>query len=132
MSREDAMPRSTQGRRALRAQAAHMLCSLGDSGEAIAQQLETAGVRGSPGKAWDCALAVYLSAVVAADPRVRAVYVGPERVFIKGHFPRWWPWIGIPLSKPLRSFVADFDKRAYPMLVRPTTEADRSAEHTLF
>ena len=125
------MPRSTLGRRALRAQAAHVLRSLGGSEHEIAKQLEAAGVRGSPGKATDSALAVYLSAVVAADSRVRAVYVGPERVFIKGHHPGWWPWIGLPLSKPLRNFVADFDKRAFPRLVRPPSQADRSAEHTL-
>ena len=126
------MPRSTLGRRALRAQAAHVLRSLGGSEHEIAQQLEAAGVRGSPGKATDCALAVYLSAVVAADSRVRAVYVGPERVFIKGHHPRWWPWIGIPLSKPLRGFVADFDKRVYPALVRPLGEDDRTTEPSFY
>jgi hypothetical protein len=109
-----------------------VLRSLGDHEHEIAQRLEAAGVRGSPGKMTDCALAVYLSAVVASDPRVRAVYVGNERVFIKGNRPSWWPWIGIPLSKPLRAFVAGFDKRAYPTLMRPLCEADRSTEPTLF
>jgi hypothetical protein len=122
------MPRSRHGCRVLRAQVAHELRSLGDSEDDVAKRLEAAGVRGRPGNVSDCALAVYLSAVVAADPQVRAVYVAPERVLMKVYHRWWWPWIGVPMTKSLCSFVARFDLRAYPALVRPAADADRSAQ----
>jgi hypothetical protein len=125
------MPRVLHGRRALRAQVAHELRSLGSTKDDVARTLETAGVRGRPGNASDCALAVYLSAVVAADPRVRAVYVAPMRVLLTVDGRWWWPRLGVALPKVLRSFVADFDYLRYPELVRtaPGTHV-RSAQGT--
>jgi hypothetical protein len=124
------MPRSPHGRRELRAQVCQELRSLGASENEVAHRLEAAGVRGRPGNVEDCALAVYLSAVVGADPRVRAVYVAPVRVFVKVDHRWWWPWIGVALTKPLRSFVARFDRRAYPALVRPQAEDGRGVLRT--
>jgi hypothetical protein len=118
------MARSTDGRCVLRAQVARELGSLGATADEVAERLAAAGVRGRPGNASDCALAVYLSAVVASDPQVRAVYVAPERVLLKLDQRRWWPWIGVAMSKPLRSFVARFDRSAYPTLVRSDAAAD--------
>jgi hypothetical protein len=119
------MPRSTYGRHELRAQVAHELRSLGSSKDEVAQRLEAAGVRGTPSSVSDCAIAVYLSAVVASDARVDAVLVGDHRVFIK--LDGRWRLLGTALPKPLRRFVADFDRQRYPALVRPTAEVGRTA-----
>jgi hypothetical protein len=118
------MPRSTRGRHELRAQVAHELQSLGSSKDEVAHRLEAAGVRGTPSSVSDCAVAVYLSAVVASDARVDAVLVGDHRVFIK--LDGRWRLLGTPLPKPLRRFVADFDRHRYPALVRPPTEVVRT------
>jgi|SRR5579864_4891119 len=121
------MSRSPHGRHALRSEVVHELSSLGGTEYEVAQRLEATGVRGKPGSVTDCALAVYLGAVVAADPRVRAVYVSAQRVFVKVDDRSWCPWIGAPLTKPLRSFVARFDRHGYPTLERPLGE--RSGTH---
>ena len=118
------MPRSPDGRHALRAQVAQELRSLGESPEEVAQRLEVAGVRGRPFNVSDCARAVYLSAVVAADPRVKAVYVAPERVQLTVHHRWWWPRLGVRMPKPVREFVAQFDRLAYPKLERSTARGD--------
>ncbi len=123
------MPRSTDGRRELRAHVAHELRALGDTHDEVARRLEGAAVRGTPGDVTDCALAVYLSAVVAADPRVRCLYVGPVRVFIRRDRPRWWPWIGVGLPKALCRFVEHFDRGAYPALVRVPAGAHERPAH---
>ena len=120
------MPRLTHGRRELRAQVGEVLRALGASKDEVARQLESCGVRGRPGHADDCALAVYLSAVVASDPRVRAVCVLPTRALVR--LDRWWrPHLAVRLPKVLRQFVWAFDARQYPALVRPGGEADGSA-----
>jgi hypothetical protein len=103
---------------------AHELRCLGDSEDQVAQRLEAAGVRGRPGSGRGCAIAVYLSAVVAADRRVESVLVSTERVFLKLDGRRLH--LGVSLPKPLRRFVADFDHHRYPALVRPLAEAERS------
>jgi hypothetical protein len=94
----------------------------------VAQRLEAAGVRGTPGNVSDCALAVYLSSIVAADPLVKTVLVGSERVFVK--LEGRWLFVGVSLPKPLRRFIAEFDREAYPALVRPSGEAARTAATT--
>ena len=119
------MPRHASGRRELRGQVALMLTSLGDGKDEIARQLHAVGVRGTPGSVRECALAVYLSAVVAADPRVQTVLVSRERVFLK--LEGQWRYLGVPLTKPLRGFVADFDQHRYPAVVRPAVVPDRGA-----
>jgi hypothetical protein len=120
------MPKiSAQERRTLRAEVAQELRSLGDSKDEVAERLEAAGVRGMPGSVRDCALAVYLSAVVAADARVGAVLVGEQRTFIK--LDGRWRYLGVSLTKGLRSFVHDFDRHRYPALVRPEDDVDRPA-----
>jgi hypothetical protein len=117
------MPKiSVQGRRALRAEVAHELRSLGDSKDEVAERLEAAGVRGMPGSVRECALAVYLSAVVAADARVGAVLVGEQRTFLK--LDGRWRYLGVSLPRGLRAFVHDFDRHRYPALVRPQEDAD--------
>ena len=113
------MPRSTHARRELRAHVAGELRALGDTKDDVARRLDAAGVRGAANNVSDCAVAVYLSAVVAADARVAAVLVGNDRVFVKVEGSRWY--VGVPLTKPLRAFVTDFDRHRYPTLERPAT-----------
>jgi hypothetical protein len=127
MGRGGLMPRSARARRELRDQVAQVLRSLGDDKDDVARQLGAAGVRGRPGDVGDCALAVYLSAVVTADPRVVTVRVLPVKVLIRMER-RWWP-VTVKLPRGLRAFIADFDQRRYPSLVRPRAEADRSGQH---
>ncbi|HVM63969.1 MAG TPA: hypothetical protein VMU14_03850, partial [Acidimicrobiales bacterium] len=81
-------------------------------------------MRGTPGNVSDCAIAVYLSSIVGADPLVKTVLVGSERVFVK--LEGRWLFVGVSLPKPLRRFVAEFDREAYPALVRPPAEGARS------
>jgi hypothetical protein len=122
------MPRLTHRRGELRAQVGQVLRSLGDSEQEVAGRLEAAGVRGRPGDPGDCALAVYVSAVVGADPRVRAVRVVPVQVRIKLDR-RWRPPLTVPLPKALRRVVLAFDCGRYPTLVRPRSEAHRCTQH---
>ena len=120
------MPRTAHGRRALRDQVAQELRSLGKSHDEVAQRLEAASARGRPSNAADCALAVYLSAVVAADPRVRAVYVASERVVLKVGQRWWWPRLGVPLPDAVREFVTQFDGLAYSVLERAHAEGQQA------
>jgi hypothetical protein len=122
------MHRLTRERRELGAQVSQMLRSLGDNEKEVAQRLQAAGVRARPGDPKECALALYLSAVIGADPRVRAVRVVPVQVRIKLDH-RWRPPLTVPLPRTLRSFVVAFDCGRFPRLVRPRAEpcAERSA-----
>jgi hypothetical protein len=101
------------GRRELRDQVDEALRSLGDSPDAVAERLEAAGVRGTPGLVGDCALAMYLSAVVTGDRRVRAVVVRSARAAVT--LDRGWSIpVSVRLPTALRRFVYDFDARRYP------------------
>lgn len=118
----------THWRREMRQQAAQVLGSLGDDSQGVARRLRESGVRGVPGDTRECAIAMYLSAVVAADPGVRTLKVRTDRVVIspaRG----WHRPIVVGLPGPVCTFVAGFDRRAYPELIR--TETDRPERATL-
>lgn len=125
------MPRATPWRRALRAHVQEVLASLGNGPDEIARQLEEAGVRGTPHNQEDCAIAVYLSAVVGADPEVRRLRVRCERVVVES--PRWYRHrVSVRLSRPLQEFVACFDHGIYPQLTRDqpaSAQRDQRATH---
>jgi|SRR5579862_250251 len=119
----------TRARCELRTQVDAVLRSLGDDPAHVARHLEAAGVRGRPRNPEGCAIAVYLSAVVGSDPRVRAVLVMPERVVVQRA--RWWQApVMVPLPKALCGFVAQFDHHRYPRLIRARTEATRPGRST--
>lgn len=114
------MRASLQRRRELRRHTADMLESLGSDSSRVAERLRELGVRGLPGDPASCAVAVYLSAVIAADPAVKSVKVMPARVIIspaKG----WRPPVVVGLPEAVRTFVAAFDRNAMPELVRERT-----------
>jgi hypothetical protein len=104
-------------RRDLRENALALLASLGDTTQQIATSLERSGVRATPRNPSDCALAVFLGAVLASDPRIRSVYVTGYVVMLCPA--QWWhPDVRITLSAPLRHFVSSFDRGSFPQLMR--------------
>ncbi len=108
----------SRSRRRLRSNVRQMLGGLGDDAAAVAHHLEDAGVRGTPRDVRDCAIAVYLRAVIGADPDVRALDVMADGVVITPPR-RWAPAISVGLSPAVRTFVVGFDRNDYPSLVRP-------------
>ncbi len=104
-------------RRGVRGRVARELASLGNDAAEVAQRLQSAGVAGTPSDAEDCAIAMYLSAIVAADPAIRTLRVSTTRVVV---FParRWQPAFTVALPDAVRAFIAGFDARKYPRLIR--------------
>jgi hypothetical protein len=86
-----------------------LLSNLGSNAEAVAGQLESAGVKGVPGSGTGCAVARYINAVMASDPRIGPINVNDEAVTIFGR--HWWtrPVI-VPVPSPVRSFILRFDR----------------------
>ncbi len=108
--------------RQLKRQSRALLSELGSSPDEVSQSLEVAGVRGVPRSNRGCAIALYLSALMGSDPRVRAVRVGHCAVLIDiatGPALRPSGRLMVQLPKPVRQFVAAFDALEYPTVVRP-------------
>lgn len=115
-------------RATVRRQAEALLGALGDSPGRVAGSLNDAGVRGLPANSRECAVAVYLGAVVAADSRVRGVKVCKSEVLVERV--GWWRRsVVVPLPSAVRQFIAAFDARAYPSLMR--ADAVMGADGTL-
>ncbi|MCK4177500.1 hypothetical protein [Aciditerrimonas ferrireducens] len=110
--------RRSSERTVVRQQTAALLHSLGATPGEVAASLAAAGVRGVPANSRECAVAVYLGAVVSADPRVRGVKVCKSEVLVERS--GWWRRsVVVPLPSAVRQFIAAFDARSYPELVRP-------------
>lgn len=106
-------------RATVRRQTDELLSALGDTPEQVASSLADAGVRGVPSNSRNCAVAVYLGAVVAADDRVRGVKVCKSEVLVERA--GWWRRsVVVALPTAVRQFIAAFDARSYPQLLRPT------------
>jgi hypothetical protein len=123
------MPSITPWRSELRGQVRDLFGSLGNDASGVARRLEEAGVRGTPRDSGDCAIAVYLSAVVCTDPAVRALKVTADRVIVT-RASRWRPPITVSLPVPLRSFVASFDRDCYPQLTRTPQDGSTRTQQT--
>ena len=82
------MSRAKEERAALRVQTTELLTNLGSNAEAVASQLESAGVKGVPGSGTGCAVARYVNAVMASDPRIGPINVNDKAVTIFGR--HWW------------------------------------------
>ena len=97
---------------------ATLLKGLGSDAAGVARTLADAGVQGQPADARQCAMAMYLRAVMAGDPRVSAVRVFHDRVVVAspGRFRQ--RRVAVPLPASIRAFVAGFDAQRYPGLVR--------------
>lgn len=104
-------------RATVRHQVEELLGGLGDSPGKVAGSLHDAGVRGVPANSRECAVAVYLGAVVSADARIRGVKVCKSEVLVERV--GWWRRsVVVPLPMAVRQFIAAFDSRAYPSLMR--------------
>jgi hypothetical protein len=98
-----------------------LLAQLGESPDEVARSLHASGVHGVPRDNRSCAIALYLSALMGADPRIRSVTVGHCSLVITLVAPtdarpagRLW----VQLPKAVRGFVAEFDACHYPEVIR--------------
>ena len=112
------MSRARDERAALKTQTTQLLKDLGSTSEAVAGQLEAAGVKGVPGSGTGCAIARYVNAVMASDPRLGPINVNNEAVTIFGR--HWWtrPVI-VPVPPPVRGFIIRFDRDEFRNLAVP-------------
>ena len=105
-------------RRKLRDHTEHLLTALGTEPGQVARSLAAAGVKGVPSNYFDCAIAVYLGAVVGVDPQVEHLKVSKGEVMIERG--RWWRRpVVVSLPAAVRDFIVAFDARGYPDLIRP-------------
>ena len=105
-------------RTAIKRNVSVLLDQLGGTPEAVATNLQQAGVQGDPFLVSRCPLARYLHAVVGTEPRVGKIKVGLYKAVING--PRWWQPMTVDLPAPVRGFVVDFDRGRFPDLLRRT------------
>jgi hypothetical protein len=120
------MSRARDERAALKAQTTQLLKDLGSTSEAVAGNLESAGVKGVPGSGTGCAIARYVNAVMASDPRLGPINVNNEAVTIFGR--HWWtrPVI-VPVPPPVRGFIIRFDRDEFRNLAVPPGSRRNSA-----
>ncbi len=96
------------------------LAGLGGTPDEVAGSLEATGVRGKPRDNRTCAVALYMSAVLGSEPRVRSVSVGHcsmalTIVTADDHRPAGR--LHVQLPKSVRQFVAEFDQGRYPQVI---------------
>jgi len=107
-------------RQTLRASLRELLAGLGSTESEVAQTLRSAGIEGTKKSARDCALALYLRAVVTGDMRVGSIVVwGPTIVVHRTGGLRLPIRLAVPA--PVRTFIAGFDLGDYPELQRDGT-----------
>jgi hypothetical protein len=107
--------------RQLKKQTIALLTGLGNSQDEVAQSLRATGVHGVPKNNRSCAIALYLTASMGSDPRIRSVTVGHCSLLIAMSAPPDFRPAGrllVQLPKPVRRFVAAFDARHYPEVTR--------------
>jgi hypothetical protein len=118
------MSRARDERTALRSETTRLLQGLGPTVEAVAGRLEDTGVKGVPGSGTGCAVARYLNAVMASDPRLGPISVSNEAVTILGR--HWWtPPVVVSVPASVRSFIVRFDREDFRTLTAPPSEARR-------
>jgi len=100
-----------------------LLDGLGHDPDEVASTLEAAGVQGVPRSNTSCAVAVYTSAIMKADPRITAVAVGPCTLILTLVRADGRPGgrLTVQLPKPVRGFVDGFDASHYPQVLRLPT-----------
>ena len=102
--------------RTLKRHTNELLTGLGESPDEVAATLRAAGVRGVPRDNRSCAVAVYVSALMGSEPRIRSVAVGhcALSITVVTQDQRPAGRLLVQLPKPVRRFVAAFDDHRYP------------------
>jgi len=107
--------------RQIRKRAGDLLDGLGRDPDTVAASLRVAGVQGVPRSNSSCAIALYTTALLRTDPRIRSVAVGPCTLVLtltSADGTRPGGRLVVQLPKAVRGFVAGFDARAYPEVIR--------------
>ena len=107
-----------RGRRHLTKEVGALLAGLGERPGAVAESLRDAGVRGAPRDRDRLPVAMFLAAVIGADPSVKAVSLDKGAVAVKLSA-RWRQTVRVALPPPILTFSAAFDEGLYPALVAP-------------
>jgi len=110
-----------------------LLEGLGHDPDEVAASLEAAGVQGVPRSNTSCAIALYTSAVMKADPRIKSVAVGPCTLILTLLKEDGRPGgkLTIQLPKPVRGFVDEFDAAHYPRVLRLRSEEPPAPAHAV-
>jgi hypothetical protein len=105
-----------------------LLEGLGHDSDEVASSLEAAGVQGVPKSNTSCAIALYASAVMKADPRIKSVAVGPCTLILTLLKEDGRPGgkLTVQLPKPVRGFVDEFDAAHYPTVLRLQSEESQA------
>ena len=110
-----------RGKRELRRQIRGLLSDLGAGQTEMAGALRSLGIRAVPKDTRDCAVAAYLGAVVAADPRIKSLAVQADAVKVLLAEPTRFQWLNLVrvlLPEPVRQLISAFDQAVYPDLIR--------------
>jgi hypothetical protein len=96
----------------------HLLASLGQTRSEVAAALEAAGVRATPRDTPLTPVALFLCAVIGADPNVKSVTVDGCSVVVE--LRAWWrPDVVVDLPSVIHDFLVAFDECCYPALLAP-------------
>ena len=107
--------------RRIKKRAGALLDGLGRDPDEVAASLRDVGVQGVPRSNSSCAVALYASALLETDPRIRSVAVGPCTLVLtltRQDGARPGGRLVVQLPKAVRGFVAGFDAREYPEVIR--------------
>jgi hypothetical protein len=112
----EAIVSETRERRTLARRINQLLDGLGQSADAVAMALVSAGARGQYGDLSSTPIASFLSAVVGSDPAVESVSLSPGTCTIvrRAH---WRRTLTITLPPAIRDFTLAFEAGCYPVLV---------------
>jgi len=108
---------TSSNRQMLRTSLRQLLAELGSTRSEVAQTLRSAGIKGTKKSARDCALALYLRAVVTGDMRVGSVVVWGPTVVVHRSGGLRLP-IRLPVPDPVQAFISGFDRGEFPELLR--------------
>jgi len=113
-------------KRQLHDQTRDLLVDLGTSRAEVADALRDLGVVATPKDPQDCAIAVYLKAILGTERRVRSLAVKCNCVMVFLDEAKRFHWrsvVTIELPEPVGEFVVAFDQGAYPELTRKGSRA---------
>jgi hypothetical protein len=108
------------GNRQLKKQIQDLLVGLGSCRFEVAQALHDLGVRAVPKDPCECAVAIYLKAVLNADLRIASLVVESRDVKVRIEGSKWFHFhiATVALPQPIRQFIVAFDEAVYPDLLR--------------